>query len=302
VFDLQVKIDTQPAHGTASTVGQSVHYVPAHDFDGTDTFTYHVSDGTDFSNVATVTIQVAPVNDAPVNTALPTIAVSASKPLTLSADDGAWTDDGGAGSLAFAYQWQRASLAGGPANDIAGARSATYVTTSGDAGKFLRVIVTASDTDVPAASTTVISEWFAAKSPANDDLNKAIVLGAGPSSTAGTNIVATRQVGEPSHAGHAAGHSVWWQWKSPKQGGTLTVDTAGSTFDTVLAVYTGSKVNALVQRAANDDAGSSPQSRVSFTVQPNTVYDIAVDGAASSTQVTTGAINLTWSFAPAGPG
>src|SRR5207248_1985495 len=41
-------------------------YTPAANFNGTDSFTYKASDGTDDSNVATVTITVTAVNDPPV--------------------------------------------------------------------------------------------------------------------------------------------------------------------------------------------------------------------------------------------
>ena len=44
----------------------SFTYTPAANFNGTDSFTYTASDGTAVSNVATVTITVDAVNDAPV--------------------------------------------------------------------------------------------------------------------------------------------------------------------------------------------------------------------------------------------
>jgi uncharacterized repeat protein (TIGR01451 family) len=44
----------------------SFTYTPDADFSGMDSFTYQAYDGTDYSNVATVTIMVNPVNDAPV--------------------------------------------------------------------------------------------------------------------------------------------------------------------------------------------------------------------------------------------
>src|SRR5207249_1437574 len=52
------------------------------------------------------------------------------------------------------------------------------------------------------------------------------------------NQNATKELGEPNHAGNSGGHSVWWQWKSPVTA-TVTLDTIGSSFDTLLAVYTG---------------------------------------------------------------
>src|SRR5207245_2263911 len=56
-----------PSHGTLTLNGDgSVVYVPALNFNGIDSFTYKASDGQAQSGVATVTITVTPVNDAPV--------------------------------------------------------------------------------------------------------------------------------------------------------------------------------------------------------------------------------------------
>jgi len=56
-----------PAHGSVTLAGDgSFTYTPAPDFNGSDSFTYKASDGQLDSNVATVTITVNPVNDAPV--------------------------------------------------------------------------------------------------------------------------------------------------------------------------------------------------------------------------------------------
>lgn len=63
---LTVRIAGQPANGTLSCNGTDCSYRPNADFNGTDTFTYRVHDGTVDSNLATVTITVNAVNDAPV--------------------------------------------------------------------------------------------------------------------------------------------------------------------------------------------------------------------------------------------
>ncbi len=55
-----------PEHGTLS-IGEdgSFSYTPTLNYHGTDRFTYWANDGQAASNVATVTITVTPVNDAP---------------------------------------------------------------------------------------------------------------------------------------------------------------------------------------------------------------------------------------------
>ncbi|PYR58664.1 MAG: hypothetical protein DMF91_16680, partial [Acidobacteria bacterium] len=56
-----------PAHGTLTlNANGSFTYTPAANYNGSDSFTYQANDGTANSNVATVTITVNGVNDAPV--------------------------------------------------------------------------------------------------------------------------------------------------------------------------------------------------------------------------------------------
>jgi VCBS repeat-containing protein len=64
---LSAILDTGPSNGTVTlNADGSFTYTPAADFNATDSFTYHANDGALDSNVATVTITVNPVNDAPV--------------------------------------------------------------------------------------------------------------------------------------------------------------------------------------------------------------------------------------------
>ncbi|MBI3879110.1 MAG: tandem-95 repeat protein [Verrucomicrobia bacterium] len=55
-----------PAHGALSGVAPNLSYLPATNYFGPDAFTFRVSDGSLTSTVATVSITVTPVNDAPV--------------------------------------------------------------------------------------------------------------------------------------------------------------------------------------------------------------------------------------------
>jgi hypothetical protein len=79
---------TPPAHGTLSGVAPNVTYSPALNYNGADSFTFRVNDGSIDSNSATVSITVTAVNDAPVagNGAL-TVAPGTPTPGTLSATD-----------------------------------------------------------------------------------------------------------------------------------------------------------------------------------------------------------------------
>src|SRR6266508_2532639 len=65
---LTASVVSTPANGTVTlnTLDGSFTYTPDANFNGTDSFTYQANDGTADSNVATVTLTVTPVNDAPV--------------------------------------------------------------------------------------------------------------------------------------------------------------------------------------------------------------------------------------------
>jgi hypothetical protein len=88
----------------------------------------------------------------------------------------------------------------------------------------------------------------------------------------------SKEAGEPNHAGNAGGKSVWFEWTAPAVG-NLRIDTHGSNFDTLLAVYTGSNISALTPIASNNNDGSANgTSGLSFLAAAGTKYRIAVDG------------------------
>ena len=101
----------------------------------------------------------------------------------------------------------------------------------------------------------------------------------------GSNVGASKEIGEPNHAGNRGGHSVWWTWTAPASG-TFTFDTRGSDFDTLLAVYTGNSVSRLNRVASNDDIDRRArvyQSEVRFRATRGQTYHIAVDGYGGAT-------------------
>ncbi len=74
-----------PAHGILSGTAPNLTYTPAADFNGTDSFTFKANDGTVDSNVATVTITVTPVNDAPVLAAIANATIPEMQPYSFTA-------------------------------------------------------------------------------------------------------------------------------------------------------------------------------------------------------------------------
>lgn len=115
--------------------------------------------------------------------------------------------------------------------------------------------------------------------PANDAFANAQLLTGTPTSVSGGNGCATKEPGEPNHAGHYGGLSVWYRWVAPYNG-TVRINTIGSDFDTLLAVYRGTSVSALTLVAQNDDIVplTDRVSQLSFTAVSNTTYRIAIDG------------------------
>lgn len=157
------------------------------------------------------------------------------------------------------------------ANDEAPGSSQSVVTFSATAGVTYSIAV-----DGFSGATGVVVLNISGVS-SNDDFSDALAIPGGSATLSGTNLNATVEPNEPDHAGFFGGHSVWWSWTAPTSA-QVSIDTFGSNFDTLLAVYTGSAVDALTEVASNDQAAGTDQSRVSFFAAAGTTYRIAVDG------------------------
>lgn len=133
---------------------------------------------------------------------------------------------------------------------------------------------------------------LSAARPANDLFVNRLALSGPSGTTPDSNVLAGSETGEPGHAGNAGGKSVWWKW-SAAAAGQVTLDTHGSGFDTLLAVYTGASVDSLTSIAADDNDGSADNnSGLYFEAQSGTEYEIAVDGHNGSA----GNVTLNWSL------
>ena len=103
------------------------------------------------------------------------------------------------------------------------------------------------------ATMFAVADAAWAAPPANDDFADATALPATlPESQAGSNVEATKEAGEPNHAGDPGGHSVWFSW-TPASSEPIAIqsDNCFGSFDTLIGVYTGTAVDSLTPVASN---------------------------------------------------
>ena len=130
-------------------------------------------------------------------------------------------------------------------------------------------------------------------SPTNDNFaNRSQLVGLGQ----GYNVGATSESKEPASGGGQASvnNTVWWTWTAPTNG-PVSVLTAGSSFDTIIDVYTGTVLSNLVCIASNLTtvldyelnpnlvANAGVSNRVNFTATAGTHYQFQVSGLSSGT-------------------
>jgi hypothetical protein len=108
-----------------------------------------------------------------------------------------------------------------------------------------------------------------------------------------SNLGASRELGEPFHYGKYGGSSVWMTWVAATNG-IVTFRSAGSSFDTLLASYTGSTVFELAEVASDDDGGGFLTSEIRFNATAGQRYRIALDGLDGAE----GDIILSWHLEP----
>ena len=131
--------------------------------------------------------------------------------------------------------------------------------------------------------------------PGNDNFANASTVSGSSGSTSGTTVSATKEPGEPSHAGNSGGASVWFRWVAPSNG-VVTFNSFGSSFDTIMGVYTGASVSNLTTIASDDDTPLGAQSSVTFTATAGAEYRIALDGYNFGSGPSTGPYTLSWIY------
>ncbi len=113
--------------------------------------------------------------------------------------------------------------------------------------------------------------------PANDAFANATPVTSAIFSTTVDNFNATTETSDPvpgcagNQSSNPRGKSVWWRYAAGP-GGTVTVDTLGSAYDTIVDVVTGAPGAFSDVACSNDVSGSVPQSQVSFNAAAGATY------------------------------
>jgi len=186
-------------------------------------------------------------------------------------------------ATAVSYRWTRNGVDLVDGNGISGATTSTLTVANVgfDGGASYAVRATAG-TAVATSNSALLT---VVTSPASDNFAAAApISGLLAGSISGNNATATGETGEPTHflgSNFATTSSMWFAYR-PIASGVATFSTFGSSFDTVLAAYTGTALNDLAFLAQNNDAGDTPQSLLRFPVTAGTTYYVVVASFSSA--------------------
>lgn len=182
---------------------------------------------------------------------------------------------------------------GGPRTNAAGAESWAAVLTLPPGTNVIRAFAIDYAGNTSVADTIVVRYL----NPTNDYFSMSAQLPGTSGFVTARNELASKEPGEPLHAGNDGGRSVWYWWRAPSEG-QLLLSTSGSALETLLAVYLGNALTNLTEVVSNDDAlPGSGWSEVSFVVVSNEVYRIAVDAYGAAI----GDFGLQYVFTPVQP-
>lgn len=112
---------------------------------------------------------------------------------------------------------------------------------------------------------------------------------------------ATLEAGEPQPGAQSVLGSLWAKWTAPETG-TLSLNTAGGTHDTVLAIYTsgGASLSDLIEVDSNDDSETDFTSElIDVPVTSGVIYYIQYGPSYYAESF--GTLHLAWEFTPAPP-
>jgi methionine-rich copper-binding protein CopC len=224
-----------PSHGTVTvnTTTGAYTYTPILNFNGSDSFTFKVNDGTVDSAVATVLLTVTAVNDS--QTGAVTISGTATQGQTLTAAN-TLADADGMGTIS--YQWKTDGV------NISGATSSTLTLTQAEVGKAITVV--ASYTDLGNTAESVTSNATSAIANVNDAPTGTVSISG--TATQGQVLTAANTLADADGLG-----TISYQWKADG------VNISGATSST-LTLAQAQVGKAISVTASYTDLGSTAES------------------------------------------
>jgi len=134
---------------------------------------------------------------------------------------------------------------------------------------------------VTASLSLLLTTAGFSQSPGNDAFANAQLAPGELGTATGNTTNATYEADEPYEVNESLGRTLWWSWTATSAG-RYVFHTTGSSFDTILAIYTGSTLNNLTLVDYSDEAMGGSQSRVTIDAVVGQTYHIQVDGWGSS--------------------
>lgn len=236
---------------------------------------------------------VARAAAVPGNTALPTITGTAKDGQTLTSTNGTWSGS----PTSYTRAWQRCDTAGANCTAISGATATTYLLTSTDVGRTIRVKVTATNGSGSGNATSAQTATVTAAAPAN---------------TALPTITGTAKDGQTLTATTGAWTGTATitytrQWRRCDSTGASCTDISGQTASTYIlnAADVGRTVRVVVtatNSAGNASATSAQTATVTTAAPANTalpaITGTAKEGQAlsASTGTWTGSATITYAY------
>ena len=162
---------------------------------------------------------------------------------------------------------------GTPPDEAAGDAVYTFGgSISGLGDILLKILVT--HPDMPSVETQVI--YTLVERPKNNNFEEAEKVDPSGGVFTTYSKFADLEEGEPKHAGvQRVGDTLWWEW-SPDTSGPVVIDTAGSGYDTILAVYQGNDFESLVEIGSVDQVEGRTAGYLQFIAQAGETYRIVV--------------------------
>ncbi|MEO7732722.1 MAG: Ig-like domain-containing protein [Kofleriaceae bacterium] len=288
---LDVVIDGAPAHGALTGLARqssttfTATYTPALDYNGDDSFTFHVRDASVSSSVATLTIHITPTNDAPIASAGSTSLDEDGSGVTAMSG----TDAEGQ-ALIFA-------IVTGPAHGTLGAISVL-------GASLAQVTYTpAANYSGPDSYTFTVSDGSATSAPAThtitvNPVNDAPVASAATVTTSEDTPVTIAFAGTDIDSA-----TLNLTLDSAPAHGTLTglARTSGTTFTALYTPSPNANGPDSVAFHLDDGALSSASATLTLTISPVNDVPVAAPGASSTPEDTAVAITLVGSDADGDP-